>query len=284
MISAYLDEFKTMEDINKAASKLSLKRIPLRNINEKNIYFLKEKEIEEIKETLRKNKIKISMIDIDVAHDIYSPIDVVKIGNLAKAFGCRNVVIRMPKFFDFEAEKKQISIVYNDLITSFRKEKMDLNFHVDYEIESAYIAAILKEFKHLQFVYNPGECYSNDKSITTYYRLLRNNISNAIVFDIDKDKKPTLIGYGKALVLDIIDKLNNDKFKGDLYYDSNLGDYVRYKNEETQEGFFKRLFSRKKRKSHQMIDEKLRVDENEEVDFIPLLKSQLKLLSKYQKS
>jgi hypothetical protein len=33
-----------------------------------------------------------------------------------------------------------------------------------------------------------------------------------------------------------------------------------------------------------MIDEKLRVDENEEVDFIPLLKSQLKLLSKYQKS
>jgi|SRR5690554_1755632 len=283
MISAYLDELNEIEEIVNAATNLSLRRIPLRNINSKSIYNIQDKKLEEIKKTLKDNKIRISLLDINVNYDLYKVLDVNKISELSKMFSCKNVVINMPKFTNFEAEKNQLITVINDLITTFKKEKMDLSFHVDYEIDSGYIAFLLKEHKDIKFTYNPALCYINSKSITTYYRLLRNNITNVIVYDVDENKKPALIGYGKALVLDIIDKLNIDKYRGDLYYDSNLGDYVRFKNEDKEVGFFKRIFSRKKRKSHQKIDEKLRLDENSEIEFIDLLKSQLLLLNKYQR-
>lgn len=283
MISAYLDELKTIEEINKAATSLSLRRIPLRNINEKNVYKLKLKELEGIRASFRKHKVRVNIIDITVNYDLYHIIDVRKISEISKMFNCKSIIIKMPKFTNFEAEKTQLLTVFNELIDSFKKEKMDLNFHIDYEINSAYVAYLLKEINGLQFVYNPAECYLNNKSITTYYRLLRNNITSVIIYDVDENKKPALIGYGKALILDIIDKLNIDKFRGDLYYDSNLGEYVRAKNEETKKGFFKRIFSRKKRKSHLKIDEKLRLDEGDQIEFITLLKSQLKLLNKYQR-
>lgn len=283
MISAYLDEFKTIEEINKAALELSLRRIPLRNIKGKNVYELEEKELAEIRTSLREHKLRISIIDITTDYDLYQTIDVFKISELAKMFNCKNIVIKMPKFTNFEAEKTQLITVINELINSFKKEKMDLNFHVDYEINSAYIAFLLKEINDLQFIYNPALCYFYSKSITTYYRLLRNNITNVIIYDLDENKKPTLIGYGKALVLDMIDKLNHDKFRGDLYYDFNLSEYVKAKNKESKQGFFKRVFSRKKRKSHQKIDKRLRLDKDDEIEFITLLKSQLKLLNKYQR-
>lgn len=283
MISAYLDELNEIEEMVNAATNLSIRRIPLRNINSKNIYNIEDKKLEEIKKTLKDSKIRISLIDINVNYDLYKALDVSKISELSKMFVCKNVVINMPKFTNFEAEKNQLITVISELILSFKKEKMDLSFHVDYEIDSGYIAFLLKEHKDIKFTYNPALCYINSKSITTYYRLLRNNITNVVVYDVDENKKPALIGYGKALVLDIIDKLNLDKYRGDLYYDSNLGDYVRFKNEDKQEGFFKRFFSRKKRKSHQKIDEKLRIDEDSEIEFIDLLKSQLLLLNKYQR-
>lgn len=283
MISAYLDELKDISDVCETANSLSLKRIPLRNINDKNLYNLNKEELIEVKNTLKDSKIRVSLIDINVKYDLYNVIDISKISEISKELVSKDVVIEMPTFTNFEAEKTQLVIVIKDLISSFKKEKMELNFHVDYSINSGYIAYLLKEVKDIRFIFSPGDCYNHDKSITTYYRLLRKNITNIIVYDLDESKKPVLIGYGRALILDIIDKLNKDKFRGDLYYDFNLSDYVASKNKNKEPGFFKRIFTRKSLKSHQQIDEKLRIIDDKEVDFTSLLKSQLQLLNKYQR-
>lgn len=283
MISAYLDELKTIDEVVHAANELLLKRIPIRNIYSKNIYDASAEELEEIQRVLKNKKIRVSLVDIDKEYDLYNTVDVKKIGEISKILGSRNVLIKMPRLTNFEAEKDQLITVVKDLLQQFRKEKLEVSFHVNYAINSGYLAYLIKEVKDLRFSYSPAECYINDKSITTYYRLLKERISNVVLYDVDKDKKPALIGYGKALILDIIDKLNIDKYKGDIYYDSNLGSYAKAKKESQEEGFFKKLFSRKKRKSHQSIDEKLRLEEDEEVDFINLLSKQLKIIHKYQK-
>ena len=73
------------------------------------------------------------------------------------------------------------------MIYSINLEKNALIFfHINYEFTSAYIAFLIKEIPKLNFPLI-RECYENDKSITTYYRLLR-NIGNVILYDIDEDK------------------------------------------------------------------------------------------------
>lgn len=283
MISLYLDELLTIEKIVEAANTLSVRRIPLRNIEGNNLYNLDEGEILEVDQRLKEGRIRVDVIDIDVSYDLYHVIDVEKIFLISKILGCRNVLIKMPDFTNFDAEKEQLLLVIRNLLNQFRRERINVSFHVNYEIDSAYLAFLIKEINNLTFSFNPGKCYENDKSITTYYRLLRRSIENVILYDVDKDKKPALLGYGKALVLDVIDKLILDKYRGQIYYDSNLITYVETKN-APKKGFFSRLFKSKKRISHQKMDEILRLDEHDEVELVALLSSQLQLLNRYKRS
>lgn len=283
MISLYLDELQTIEKIIEAANTLSVRRIPLRNIDNKNIYNYEEDKILEFDQRLKESRIRVNVIDIDASYDLYEVIDIEKIFLICKILNCKNVLIKMPKFSNFDAEKDQLLLVINDLIDQFRKERLNLSFHINYELNSAYIAFLIKEIPEIKFSFNPGECYENDKSITTYYRLLRRNIENVILYDIDEDKKPALLGYGKALVLDVIDKLIIDKYRGCIYYDSNLIAYVEAKK-EPKKGFFTRFFKRKKRNTYRKMDAILRLDEDDEVELVTLLSSQLQLLNKYKRS
>lgn len=283
MISLYLDELQTIEKIIEAANTLSIRRIPLRSIENKNIYHYDEGKILEFDQRLKESKIRVNVIDIDVIYDLYEVIDIEKIFLICKILGSRNVLIKMPEFSNFDAEKDQLLLVIRDLIEQFRRERLNLSFHINYEINSAYLAFLLKEVTDIKFSFNPGKCYENDKSITTYYRLLRRSIENVVLYDIDEDKKPALLGYGKALVLDVIDKLIIDRYKGSIYYDSNLIAYVEAKK-EPKKGFFARLFKGKKRISYRKMDAILRLDEDDEVELVTLLSSQLQLLNKYKRS
>ncbi len=94
MISLYLDELLTIEKIVEAANTLSVRRIPLRNIEGNNLYNLDEGEILEIDQRLKEGRIRVDVIDIDVSYDLYHVIDVEKIFLISKILGCRNVLIK----------------------------------------------------------------------------------------------------------------------------------------------------------------------------------------------
>lgn len=283
MVSLYLDNFEYIEDVVDAYKSLNIRRFPLRNIEGVNIYDLDEEKYNELKSIINKEKVRLSLIDIDVEYDLYKGLDLEKLSSISKDFGCREMAINLPTFSSFEAEKDQLVKVVKELIVDLKKLRINPTFHVDYKINSAYIAFLINEVDGLNFLFNPGKCYENDKSITTYYRLLRRIINYVVLYDIDENKSPTLLGYGKALILDMIDKLNIDKFRGDIYYDFNLTDYVKDRTSK-RGGFFSRFFGRKKEKAHQKIDKRLKVDEDDDVDIISLLDSQLQLIKKYQKS
>lgn len=284
MISAYLDELITAEEIASAANKLALKKIPLRNIEGENIYNLEEEQLKEVFKTLKDNKLKVSLIDITEEYDLYDLLDIEKLIYIENLFAAKTLLLKLPKLTNFDAEKEQLVKVIKDLIDKLKKEKIDLVFHVNYQINSGYIAYLIKKIKELYFSFSPGECYLNEKATNTYYSLLRNRIKNVVLYDVSENKKPALIGYGKARILETIDNLNQDKYKGDIYYDFNLASYVKAKQEPEEKGFFKKLFTRKKRKAQQEIDQKLRLEKDDEIEFIELLSKQLKVINKYQKS
>lgn len=285
MVSLYLDAFKTIDDMIDAYKSLSIRRTPLRNIEGLNIYNLDEEQYNETLETFKKERVRFSLVDIDIKYGIYHDLDLDKISKISKDFGTREVVMNLPSFIDFEAEKNELVNTIKKLISDLRRLRVNVSFHINYEINSAYIAFLIKEINNLNFMFNPGKCFEHEKSITTYYRLLRRRITNVSLYDVDENKRPTLLGYGKALILDTIDKLNIDRFRGDIYYDFNLADYVKTRTTEKR-GFFSRVFriGRKKEKAHQKIDERLKIDEDSDVDILDILDQQLKLIRKYQKS
>ena len=95
MISLYLDELQTIEKIIEAANTLSVRRIPLRNIDNKNIYNYEEDKILEFDQRLKESRIRVNVIDIDASYDLYE----VMISK--KSFLLQNIqkcLIKMPDF------------------------------------------------------------------------------------------------------------------------------------------------------------------------------------------
>ncbi|NLN50632.1 MAG: hypothetical protein GX149_03290 [Acholeplasmataceae bacterium] len=283
MISLYLDDFPTIEDLIEAARTLRIKRIPLRKIENNSLYDLELAEVETINNQLRKAKIRVLYLDIDAEFDLYELINMEHAAAICKVLNCRDLVINLPNFTDFNAEKEQLIHVVKELLEVAKKNKLKLHFKINYEINSAYIAFLIKEIAEILFVFNPGKCYETHKSITTYYRLIRRKVSLVIFYDVDENKKPALLGYGKALILDMIDKLNIDKYKGYIIYDSNLKEYAMTREKGTKKRFRLPFFRRKKRKAHLKIDEKLQIQDSKGIDFIEILESQLKLIQLYKK-
>ncbi len=285
MISLYLDYLKSVKAIVEGAKRLSVNRLPLRNIDDINIYDYNDEQIKQIASSFKKNKIKISLLDINVTHDIYQPVEILKIASICKEFGCRNVVINMPLTNDLAKEKTQLQKVIKSLLEEAKKEKIKLIFHPNYEINSAYHAYLIKEIKDVSFSFNPGLCYEKHRSITTFYRLLKKRLEVVMLYDVNVDKVPALLGYGKALILDILDKLEKDKFKGQIFYDSNLEEYIERREKAHKRRFRFPFFRKKKlRQAHLEMDEQLRLKEEDKMDYVSLLSSQLRFLNHYKKN
>ena len=78
----------------------------------------------------------------------------------------------------------------------------------------------------MNFVYDGPTFYENHLSTTTTYRLLKNQLSSMLVYDLDKDFEPYLLGYGSSNIVDVLKRAKRDSFKAFVVIDSNLSDYL----------------------------------------------------------
>lgn len=280
----YLDQVKTLENQLNLYKELSLSTMPLRKINNENLYFKDDDYLDFLFKTLKEQKVVISYLDLDIPYTLLDPIDLDRVFYISKVLSVKDVVLLLPKIEDFEIEKEMLTNQIKDFLGRFKKEKIQVTFHVNYEIDSAYIAYLIKEFKEILFTFNPAQCYFYDKAVSTYHRLLKNNLSHVILYDMDEHKEIALLGYGEATILDTLDRLKHDKYKGEVILDTNLLEYI-----ENRQAIYSKLFklpifrSNKSKKAYQVIEDKLRLTKDKEITFSTLYASQIQLVKRYLK-
>ncbi len=284
MITAYLDQYKTLDEQITLYKELKLTSMPLRKLNGESIYYKDDSFLEALKNTLKEQKVIISSLDIDVSYTLMELIDLDRVFYVAKVLGIKEVLLKLPMLADFNIERNLFTEKIKEIITSFKKEKINLSFHVNYEIDSAYIAYLIKEFKDIKFTFNPAECYFYDKAVSTYHRLLKNNLNYIILYDLDENKEIALLGYGSAFIIDTLDRLIVDKYKGDIILDTNLLEYINNRKSIYSKLFKLPFFKRNKsKKAYEEIEHKLKLKEEDDITFKDLYLSQISLVKRYLK-
>lgn len=286
MISAYVDMLVDLESQIELFKALNLDKFVLRDFNHLNVYDFSEEAIDEVETLFKLNKIRPLYLDITKTYDVYGILDVERLIYLAKRFKTKDILIKVPTIKDFNIEKDIFIEQIQLLLAGVKKDKLNLTFNLSYDVDSAYIAYLIKEIKEIKFSFNPGLCYEKEKSVTSYYRLIKNNLSHVILFDLNENKKPSLIGYGKATILEHLDKLKRDNFKGSYILDTNLLEYV-----EERQTIYKRKFKipflkkgrNQNKKAYESIENRLGLAQTDEISFDKLYESQVSLVKRYIK-
>lgn len=282
MVSIYPDKIQGNETFFDDLKLLKLKEIPLRKIDNNYLLSVPLERHNEYSNLLKENKIKILYVEFDIDYSLTLPTYLDDLFNIAHIYQTRKILIPLPQVKYFSSEKEDFLELINNIIVQSKNNKVEIVFKVNYEIESSVFAYLMKKNKNIMFYFNPGDCFKNNRSITSYYRLLKHNLEIVSLFDLNETFIPVLLGYGKAQILDTIDKLSRDKFKGFLIYDYNLKDYVA-KREKTYKKFFKNPFGRKKRKAHLEMDQALKLSSSDSLSIVQLMETQLTLIKRYQK-
>lgn len=284
MITAYLDQYKTLDEQITLCKDLKLTSMPLRKLNGDSIYYKDDSFLEALKNTLKEQKLNISVIDIDVSYSLMDLIDFERVFYISKILGVKEVLLKLPTLEDFNIERTLFTDKIKEIMHAFKKEKITLSFHVNYEIDSAYIAYLINEFKDINFTFNPAECYFFDKAVSSYHRLLKNNLSYVILYDLDENKEIALLGYGSAFIIDTLDRMIVDKYKGDVILDTNLLEYINNRKSIYSKLFKLPFFKRNKsKKAYEEIEHKLKLKEEDNITFEDLYLSQISLVKRYLK-
>ncbi len=258
-------------------NELKLSKIALKNVNKKGLISLTLEDENNLEDIVKANKLKIGWLDFDFNYNYDSDFPYDKVVNLVKRFSLNQVILTLPKINDFELDKSEFKEAVINIIKTFRQNRIKVVFQIDYKEDSAIIAYLISEIKEISFVFDSKACFQSDKSISTYYRLLRSKIEIFIVSDIDEKKEATLLGYGKAQLKDMALRLKHDNFKGDILYQFNLDDYLENRNKL----YKKRLpfMKGKSFNSHLFIEEKLELTKTDTITYEDLFIKQYNIFS-----
>lgn len=265
------------EDIVNVYNDLKLVKIPLRELLNQNILDIDNNLLNEEINKLKEAKIKIGWLDLAFSYSIKEEFDFDNLINLSKITSSNHLVLNLPELKEFETEKEESYQFLNNLIKTFKQAKIKVSFHIDYEINSAKLAHLITKVKGIDFVFNPSLCLINNKSISAYYRLIKNNISLVIINDINEKKEPTLLLYGISQIKEMKERFKLDNYKGDILYDFNLFEYL-----ENREKLYKKRLPFTKGKSfkaHLFIEEKLELNKQSKLTYRDLLINQFNIVN-----
>lgn len=283
MISFYPDLFTFDDDFFNQLKDLKLRTLPLRKVDGMSLLEVEFQRHQEVYNLMEKNKLKISFVEFDFKYDLNHILPYKTFFPIANIYQTNMVVINLPFINDFNIEKEQLTTTLTKMINDAKASKIDLVFHIDCEIQSSVVAYLVSEIDDILFYFDPSCIYLSDKSISSYYRLIADNLRVVSLQDYDEEKEATLLGYGECQIIDTIDKLTRDRFRGYVVYDFNLTDYIDRRLEAYKTPFFKKFVGRKRRKAHKNMDHKLKIDETHQLSYFELTSVQLNFIKSYQK-
>ncbi len=282
----------TFKEQLELAKKHQIDAISIRYYDRKPVLEITDKEIKTIHQLLKDYKIKGVLLDTLIgdydlnsdnkAKEAYDEFKyLVKVSNLLKI---NHLLIRLPKFTDVMEELENIKIRLQPWITYASKHNKKLILYPSQRYKANTYAYIFKKIKstNLFMLFDPVYFMSNHESTTTAYRVLKKKIYIFSCHDADHDLNPKLIGYGKTDIVSLFKKLIRDHFSGFLLVDNKFHQHM-FEPTVKKETFFSKVFSKKKKREKEQIDElSRRIFPNEEtknVTYDDILDNQIKVVN-----
>lgn len=293
IITGFLDAegHSTFEDQMLFAQRHGIDTICLRTYNGQPIIEISDGDLKKISNDLKLNKMKIGILDLNIQsfnvsdqRQLNDALDEFKyMVKIADRLKINHVFYRLPKFnnvMDDFQEIEKVLTPFFEYAYKYSKKIILLPVH-SYKV-STY-AYIIKKMKvnHVYTAFDPVAIMINNESTTTAYRTLKSTIGAFYCVDSDQRGQPQLMGHGKTNVLEIMKKLHRDRFDGFLLMDNRVYQ-TRFPNQTEKEGFFKKLFSqRKKQKETAMTTLSKAIfpyEETKNVTYDDILDNQIKLI------
>lgn len=294
IITGFLDQDGKLEFVDQLelAKKHNIDQVSLRYFEQKPLIEINEKGIKEINALLKKHKMKISMIDTLIkSYDINADakykeaLDQFKFMiKLADRLKVSYLILRLPKFNDVIKEYDVIKSRMHPMIDLAYKNGKKILLMPDQGYKANTYAYLLKKLRSsiLLMLFDPIYFMDNHESTTTAYRVLKKKVFAFACHDQDHQGTPKLIGYGKTDIVSLFKKLIRDRFSGFLLVDNRFYEAV-FEEPKEKEGFFKKIFSKTKKKKEAQKDElSRRIFPNEEtknVTYDDILDNQIKVLN-----
>lgn len=251
-------------------------KIALKEVNKKALIKLNEEDILNVLNLLKPSRVRVGFLDFKRVYKLSDDLELGEIVDITKKFVCNHVFLNIPTFNDFEEEKVLLVEKLDEIIKFFKREKIKVSFHLDYQINSAITAYLITKIKELNFIFDSAKCFKHQKSISTYYRLIKERINVLIVNDLTNKNEPTLLLQGKGQIKEMSERLKFENYKGDVIYDFNLLDYL-----ENRKKIYKKRFPLFKGKSfdnYLAIEERLGLTKESDLAYENLFINQFNLL------
>ncbi len=275
------------------ANRHRITHLSLRMYKDETLLERTEGKIKELTMAIRQSKLKVAIIDPMIAvYDLHDDkkheeaLDAFKyMVELAVHLKATHLYLKIPILTDVVKEFELVKERLTPFIQFAQKHKKTIILEPYGNQRVGVYAYLLKKFKKNEFfvLFDPVYMMMNKEPETTAYRLLKNRIGAVRAIDADPSGSPRLLGYGKTGIVTVFKKLLRDDYRGFLLVDNAFFDDVLV--EETEKpGFFKRLFSKeKKRKEHAKTDLAHRLfpnEENRDVTYDDIIDNQIEVIKR----
>jgi sugar phosphate isomerase/epimerase len=286
----------TFEDQMLFAQRHGIDTICLRTYNGQPLIEVSDNDLKKIANDLKLNKMKIGILDSNIQSfqisDTRKQTDALDefkyMIKLADRLKISHVLFRLPKFDDVINQYEDIEKVLTPFFEFAYKNGKKIILIPVHGYRASTYAYLIKKMKtnHVSVLFDPVTIMSNGESTTTSYRSLRTSVGAFMCIDADHDLKPKLIGHGKTNVLDIIKKLNRDRFDGFLIMDNKVYQ-THFPETPAKEGFFKKLFGQTEKKKESARSALSKIifpnEETKNVTYDDIIDNQIKLIQNLMK-
>lgn len=263
---------------------LDIKLLSFRYFNDQTLLHIDGVALKELPLKIKKDKLNIQIIDAMYEYHLLSVPrnELTLLFQNAETLGTKYLILNLPLIDSFDLQHDLLVEHLKSILEETKKKHFEVVFRMHRGFVVGQLAYLINEIKNIKFVLDTPLVHVLGSSVTTTYRILKNNTSIITIYDLDKDNQPYLLGFGNSGIIDVLKKAHRDKYKGLYLMDNNLIDYIQNRKDVYEQKRFLGLFSRnKKEKVHyEKIDQKLKITKETELSMLDMHKVYISLVKK----
>lgn len=284
-LTGYFDQTTTSIDAQiESAKQLDIKVLSFRFFNQKTLLDIDSNDVKDLTSKLKKEKLSIQIIDSMLVYPLVTvnKNDLTLLFQNAENLGTKYLIMSLPTMSSFDLQHDALIEHIKYILDETKKKHFEVIFKMQHDHAVGQIAYLINEVKNIKLVLDPSLIYKQGSSVTTSYRILKNNIQIITINDLDKQQEPYLLGLGVVNIVDILKKSKRDKFKGLYLMDNNLLSYIENRQNVYNQKKFLWVFStnKKEKLKYQKMDAKLNIQETDELSLMDMHKIYVSIIQK----
>lgn len=275
---------QSIEGQLEVAKELDIKWLSFRYFDNQPLLSVEPNLLKQLPIRLKKEKMGLQVIDAMYRYHLstINKNDLTLLFQNAETLGTKYLILTLPSLDSFDVQHDQLVDHIKYLMDEIKKKHFELVFGVPRGYAVGQIAYLINEIKSIRFVFDASLIYQMGSSVTTSYRILKNNTQLIRIYDIEKDGQPYLLGFGVSNIIEVLKKANRDKFKGLYVMDNNLSSYIENRQSVYQQKKFLGLFSKNKKEKvqYQKMDQKLHIQTDQDLSMVDMHKIYVSVIKK----